>query len=120
MSDQDAWKQTRSRGRSGEVRISISVDEANEFLRRLEEDETFRNELQTDPRRILLDYRIDASPEVIPSPVRLPAPEVVRDLRRTLEERNLLGPTGFETQGFLIIILVVGAIPLVAGEHGTG
>lgn len=69
------------------LRIDTTGDRALEFVTRLAQDDDFRASLESDPRSVLWDYGIEASDELIPTYVVLPAKE---DVQAVLDQ----GPEG--------------------------
>jgi hypothetical protein len=65
------------------LRIDTTRDRAVEFVTRLGEDDDFRAQLQKDPRRVLFDYGVELSDELIPETIELPAKE---DVQRVLTD----------------------------------
>lgn len=65
------------------LRIDMSTAEARELSERLAEDDEFRDRLASDPRAVLFEYGVEASPGVIPSTIDLPSKE---DARAMIED----------------------------------
>lgn len=60
------------------LRIDTTGDRALEFVTRLAQDDEFRALLESDPRRVLWDYGIEASDDLIPAEVSLPSKDDVQ------------------------------------------
>ena len=122
---EDRWSEERL---SSSVRLSIKRSEAREFLELLADEgdsgQELRSRLKDDPRRVLLEYRIDVSDAVLPDPIKLPLPDQVRQFIDLADELELFNTPNDPPEGFAILMMVVGAIPFVAadgpGDDGAG
>jgi hypothetical protein len=100
----------------------ISRERAAGLIRRLADDDDFRTYFEAHARTVLLDYGIDVSPGTLPEEIRLPEPEAIRQFLDLLETR--LAPEPAQPFGVALVILALGAMPLLAGDRpaldGTG
>ena len=105
-----------------EIRMYISRERAGSLIRRLADDDDFRAYFEAHARTVLFEYGIDVSPGTLPEEVRLPEPEAIRQFLDLLETR--LAPEPAQPFGAALIILALGAMPLLAGDRpaldGTG
>ena len=105
--------------RSQKARISLTEDEALDFLNRLaDERDSLRESVERNPRAALLEYRIDVSAESVPETVTLPSADQVRRFVDAYHESNYMGPQPFgPVLGWAILHIVLGAMPLVAVDE---
>jgi putative modified peptide len=97
--------------------LSITDREARELLERLATNDEFRAQVESNPRDVLLEYRIDLSEESIPATVTLPPKEEIA----TFLESSLPGNEAYAYLGFAILYWILGAMPLVVGDaDGAG
>jgi putative modified peptide len=98
--------------------LSIHDDEAREVLERLATDDEFRAQVESNPRAVLLEHRIDVSEESIPATITLPPKEEIESFIQT----HLPGPgEAYGYLGFAILYWVLGAMPLVVADaDGAG
>jgi hypothetical protein len=89
---------------SEHVRFSVSMShgQSQEFLRRLAEDDEFRERLQTAPREALAEQHIDVSDSVLPGVVSLPSSEDVQQILNSIEGDDPLAAT---KAAFRVIVL---------------
>ncbi len=124
MIEDGSNEERESRG----VLLSIKRSEAREFLELLADEgdsgQDLRGRLKDDPRRVLLEYRIEVSDAVLPDTIDLPSPAEVRRFIDLAHELNLFDTESAPPEGFAILMMVVGAIPFVAadgpGDDGAG
>jgi putative modified peptide len=100
------------------AQLSIKDDEARDILERLANDDEFRAQVESNPREVLLEHRIDLSEESIPATVTLPPKEEIA----TFIENHLRGKgEAYGYLGFAILYWVLGAMPLVVADaDGAG
>jgi hypothetical protein len=106
-----------------EIRMYISRERARTLIRRLAEDQQFREYFQAHARTVLFEHGIDVTPETLPEQVTLPEPEAILQLLDLIESR--IAPEPAEPHGAVVFLLVFGgAMPLLAGDRpaldGTG
>jgi putative modified peptide len=101
-----------------EIRMAISATKAKELLQRLADDDAFRARFKQEPRSILLDYRIDVSPETLPEEIELPAPDDIRALVKQAEEIIERTREAAEPFGYIVMFVVHGAMPVVPAPAG--
>jgi len=105
-----------------EIRMYISRERAGSLIRRLADDDDFRAYFEAHARTVLFEYGIDVSAGTLPEEIRLPEPEAIRQFLDLLETR--LAPEPAQPFGAALIILALGAMPLLAGDRpaldGTG
>jgi hypothetical protein len=94
-----------------EIQTAISREKALELLNNLK-DPDFRARFEESPRTILFEYRIDVAPDTLPETVTLPDdPEKIEALITAAES---LLPESAAPFGLLALVLVFGAMPMVA------
>jgi hypothetical protein len=98
------------RRRSKLIRISITGEEIQDFLDKLATDESFRERLRDRPREVLLDYRIDVSPETIEGPIDLPTEEELRQFADSIRNKLYQGDPD-EVLGYTVLAFVLGGLP---------
>jgi hypothetical protein len=105
-----------------EIRMYISRERALGLIRQLRDDDDFRAYFQAHARTVLFEHGIDVTPETLPEEVTLPDREAIRDFLQLLETR--IAPEPAEPLGAAVIVLVLGAMPLLADNRpaldGTG
>jgi len=104
-------------GMAGKQRIRIDTgrDQAVEFVRRLSEDDDFREQLAKDPKAVLWEYGVEISPELIPPTVELP-PKA--ELRRMLERSHEgIGPIQPGPQLFFPVFACFFAFPFLTADR---
>ena len=72
------------------VRIDLDAAQAHEFVHRLAEDDSFREQLSSDPGAALHRYGIEIPPELLGEGIELPSKDVLRALLREVEETGEL------------------------------
>jgi hypothetical protein len=106
-----------------QIKVNITRADAREVIRRLIEDDDFRERFETDTRAVLAENGIDVESETLPEGVRLPAPEAIEDFLDLLDNRGLVPETA-SPFGFALMILAFGAMPVMIGDRsaldGTG
>lgn len=96
------------------IRIDTGRDQAVEFVRRLAEDDDFRERLQRDPKTVLWDYGVEISPDMIPETVELPTKE---DVRRMLDRSHQgSGPIQPSPQLFYPVFACFFAFPFLTAD----
>lgn len=104
------------------VHISLTPEQAREFVQALAEDDEFRDRLSEQPLETLADYGIQIPQEMIPSEIVLPSKDEAREALNSIDQGQelRLQPTGF-LLSFLawpfLILLGEGGEP--AGGGGT-
>jgi hypothetical protein len=105
-----------------EVRVNITRPRAHDLIIRLVEDPRFRAQLEADPDTVLAEHGIEVGPGTLPEQVSLPEPDAIREFLYVAESRIL--PETASPLGLLVVIIAIGAMPLLAGDHpvldGTG
>jgi hypothetical protein len=105
-----------------QIRMHISRERARQLIARLAEDHEFREYFEAHARTVLFEYGIDVTPETLPEQVRLPEPEAIQQFLELLETR--IAPEPAQPFGAAVIVLALGAMPLLAGDRpghdGTG
>lgn len=99
------------------VTANIDRDAARELLVRLSTEDGYRAELESDPQSVLASAGIEVTAESLPQTVTLPSKEKIADLLPVVDD--LIGPTA-SPFGFVILVVVFAAMPMVAGTDGTG
>jgi hypothetical protein len=106
-----------------EVRISITRAQARDIIERLIEDESFRAEFEANPTGFLEEIGITVGPGTLPEQVTLPDVHAMRLFLDLLETRGL-APESASPFGFALMILALGAMPVLAEDRpaldGTG
>jgi hypothetical protein len=109
--------------RPHEIRMHISRERARTLIRRLAEDQEFREYFEAHARTVLFEHGIDVTPGTLPEQVTLPEPEAILEFLELVETR--IAPEPAEPFGALAFILVFGgAMPVLAADRpaldGTG
>jgi putative modified peptide len=103
------------------IKADISREKAISLIERLANDDDFRAEFTTNPRTILLDHRIDVSPETLPEEIVLPDKEKIAQL---LEQARSMVPESASPFGLLALFVAFGAMPVITrgrpAADGTG
>jgi hypothetical protein len=99
-----------------QITMSITPDEARDFLERLASDDEFRERLEASPREVLSEYHIVVPQEAIPDPLILPPKEEVESVVAEIDERDELR----KAAGYAVLYKALGAMPFVAGAERTG
>jgi hypothetical protein len=102
------------------LRITTTPDQSDQFFALIVNDPEFRARLEQEPRQVLMEYGIEASPGSIPEEVRLPNPEHIEQVLGEAREKSLLGEYG--TAPYLMLLFVYPAFSLAVGDgvDGTG
>ena len=66
--------------------MTLTTDQIEEFLVKLNDDEEFRNNLKNNPLEVLNAYGIDTSTVEVPSEVKLPSVGEVNENRDAFKE----------------------------------
>lgn len=105
-----------------EVKITIGRADARAIIEQLIEDESLRAEFEANPRTFL-DERGITVKEGLPDQVTLPDVHAMRLFLDLLETRGL-APESASPFGFALMILALGAMPVLAEDRpaldGTG
>ena len=108
--------------RPHEIRMHISRERCRRLIRRLAEDQEFRDYFEAHARTVLFEHGIDVTPGTLPEQVTLPEPEAIQQSLELLETR--IAPEPAQPFGAALIILSLGAMPLLAADRpvldGTG
>jgi putative modified peptide len=103
------------------IKADISREKAISLIERLATDDDFRAEFAANTRTILLDHRIDVSPETLPEEITLPDKEAIA---RLLEHARTMVPESASPFGLLALFVAFGAMPVITGGRpaadGTG
>lgn len=106
-----------------EVRANITREDARAIIVRLIEEEDFRTEFEARPREVLAEVGIEVSDETLPEQVTLPDVHAMRLFLDLLDTRGL-APESASPFGFALMILALGAMPVLAKDrlapNGTG
>lgn len=96
------------------LKIDTSSDRALEFVTRLAQDDDFRASLESDPRSVLWDYGIEASDELIPTYVVLPAKQ---DVQAVIDQgREGAGVLQVDSSFFYPIFTAFFAFPFLTSD----
>jgi len=97
------------------ISANISREDARDLIKRLADDERFRDEFQRDAQRILHEHGIEVTPQSLPEEVSLPDPDAIREFLSMVEERIV--PETASPFALLVLILAFAAMPVVIGDR---
>ena len=104
---------------STNITVNATLVQANDFMEKLAEDDTFRDRLAADPKGVLAEYGVDFTPaDDVPEHVTLPPKEEVQGLRRDMGLPNESGTANPEALGRAVYVMLFkwgfGAMPFIA------
>ena len=100
------------------ISVDLSSNDALDFVERLTEDDAFRRELEQNPQEVLARYGVEVTPEMIPSDLRLPDKEHLRELRSEIAAGRFR--IGFEPdQLFYPFFIFLSFYPFLQGKQGS-
>lgn len=101
------------------IRMDLSTAQAVEFVDRLQNDEDFRARLEADPREVLWEYGVEASPGLIPETLELPSPQQIGQLTEKVQALLADEETGVVAGPAMVFPLwtCVFSFPFLSGEQ---
>lgn len=100
------------------IRMDLTTAKAVEFVDKLQHDEVFRARLHDDPRTVLWEYGIEASPDLIPETLELPSQSQIEQLNAQVQGFLADDSTGVVTGPAMVfpIWICVFSFPFLSGD----
>lgn len=101
------------------IRMDLTTARAVEFIDKLQNDNDFRAQLAANPREVLWEYGVEASPELIPETLTLPTAQQIGQLKSNMETLLADEETGVVAGPAMVFPLwtCVFSFPFLSGEE---
>ncbi|HEX4931387.1 MAG TPA: hypothetical protein VFV62_11810 [Gaiellaceae bacterium] len=101
------------------IRMDLTTARAVEFVDKLQNDNEFRTQLAANPREVLWEYGVEASPELIPETLTLPSPQQIALLNEKVQALLEDEETGVVAGPAMVFPLwtCVFSFPFLSGEQ---